>query len=111
MPKRNVALMLILSVVTCGLYSLYWIYAARTEFKQFSGYPDVNPALELLLCLICFPYTYFWIYKFSIDIARCQREHGKPGTDNSVINLLLTFFGLFIVSELIIQTQLNELAE
>ena len=109
MKKRNVIVMLILCFITCGLYTIYWMYAAREEFRNVSGYSDINPLLELLLCLICFPYYYYWVYKFSADIGKYRQETGRRGSDVSVINLILAIFGFGLVSDLIIQTQLNEL--
>ena len=111
MQKRNIAVMLILSFITCGIYNLCWMYLARDEFKRLSGYEDINPGLELFLAIICFPFFYYWIYKFSADIAKYQAENGKYVCDNGVVNLLLAIFGLGLVSELLIQSQLNELAE
>ena len=111
MKKRNIAVMLVLSVITCGIYNLFWMYLARDEFKRLSCYEDINPGLELFLTIICFPFFYYWIYKFSADIAKYQAETGRYVCDNGVVNLLLTIFGFGLVSELIIQSQLNDLAE
>lgn len=111
MQKRSIIVMLILSFITCGIYNLIWMYLARTEFQKLSGYSDINPALELLLTILCFPFFYFWVYKFSSDIARYQAETGRYVSDTGIINLLLAIFGLALVSELIIQSQLNELAD
>lgn len=108
MQKRNIGVMLILSFVTCGIYNVYWMYMAREEFRQYSG-QEINPGLELLLNLLCFPFFYYWLFKFSSDIANVQRAKGRPVSDNAVINLLLAIFGLGLVSELIIQSQLNDL--
>ena len=111
MQKRSIVVMLVLTFVTCGLYNLIWMYLARSEFQKFSGYSDINPGLELLLTILCFPFFYFWVYKFSADIARYQAENGRYVSDTGIINLLLAIFGLGVVSELIIQSQLNELAD
>lgn len=103
--------MLILTILTCGIYNLFWMYLARCEFRQLSGYENINPGLELLLNILCFPFFFYWIFKFSSDIARYQTENGRYVNDVSVINLLLALFGFGLVSELIIQSQLNDLAE
>ncbi|MBO5307498.1 MAG: DUF4234 domain-containing protein [Lentisphaeria bacterium] len=109
MTQRSIIVMVILTFITCGLYNIFWMYMARAEFKQYANYSDINPALELLLCLLCFPFFYYWVFKFSADIAKFQGETGRAVTDNSVINLILAILGLGLVSELIIQNQLNEL--
>ena len=109
MKKRSIIVMLILTFITCGIYNLFWMYLARDEFKRFSNYNDINPGLELLLALICFPYIFYWLYKFSADIAKFQRETNRPVSDNGIICLLLAIFGFGLISELIIQSQLNDL--
>lgn len=109
MKKRNIVVMLLLTFITCGIYNLFWSYLARQEFRELSGYENVNPGLEVFLMIICFPYAFYWLYLFSSQIARYQAENGLPVKDNSLINLVLAIFGLGIVSELLIQDQLNEL--
>ena len=109
MPKHNIAVMLILGIVTCGIYTIYWMYQAREEFRNYSGRYDINPGLELLLCLLCFPYYYYWVYKFSSDIAAFQASSGRPVTDNSALNLIIALLGLGWLSDLLIQDQLNKL--
>ena len=109
MKKRNIIAMVILSFITCGIYNIFWMYLARAEFKEYSGYDDINPGLELLLNLICFPFFFYWVFKFSSDIAKFQGETGRAVNDNSVINLILAILGFGLISELIIQSQLNDL--
>ena len=111
MKNRSIIVMLILSFVTCGIYNLFWIYISRDEFKKYTGWNDINPGLELLFMLICFPYFYYWLYKFSTDIAHLQQKQGRMVTNNAIINLVLAILGFGLVSELIIQSQLNEFAE
>ena len=103
--------MIILSIITCGIYNLFWIYLARSEFQKISGNNNINPGLELLLTIICFPYFYYWIYKFSSDIAKYQFETGRFVNNTGLVNLILAVLGLGLISELIIQSQLNDLAD
>ena len=102
--------MIIFTFITCGIYNLFWMYLSRSEFKAVSGKENIHPGLELLFCFICWPYSYYWIYKFSSDIAEYQAANGRYVTNNAVLNLILAIFGLGLISELIIQDQLNDLA-
>ncbi len=111
MKKRSIIAMLVLMFITCGLYALFWMYLARAEFKDFSGDSNIHPGVELLFSLICFPYSFYWLYKFSDDIAKYQAKCGCPVSNNAVINLGLAVFGFFPVSMLLIQDQLNSLAD
>ena len=48
----------------------------------------------------------------SKDIVRAENQAGiNPPTDNAVLNLLLSIFGLMLVSMLITQSQLNDIAD
>lgn len=107
--QKDILVVLLLTILTCGLYSLFWIYDTGLQLKQRLNTPD-SPGLDLLLCLICFPYVYFWYYKTSKQVAAAEAAAGLPVSDNAVLNLLLVFFGLGIVSILIIQGQLNAIA-
>ncbi len=110
MTQRSIVSMILLSIVTCGIYDLYWMYHARSEFQQLSGDTTIKPGTELLFSIICLPYTIYWIYKFSTDIANYQKEHGLQVADNAVLNVILALVCLIPVSCLLIQKQLNELA-
>ena len=37
--KRDIALSIILTVVTCGIYGLYWMYKRTDEIHALSGKP------------------------------------------------------------------------
>ena len=41
---RSVPMLVLLSIVTCGIYYLYWIYKTTDEIKNFMGREDINPA-------------------------------------------------------------------
>lgn len=56
---KNPAAVIIFSIITCGIYSLVWIYSFAKDLKNYLGKGDVNPGLDLLLCIICFPYMFY----------------------------------------------------
>ncbi|MPN33822.1 hypothetical protein SDC9_181314 [bioreactor metagenome] len=61
--------------------------------------------------MLCFPYACYWIFKYSKEVAAGEAKAGITPTDNSIVNLLLYIFGFGIVSMLILQAQLNEIAK
>ncbi len=110
--KRSILTVALLSVFTCGIYACYWIYVTRMELKSYLQDASINPGLELLFCILCAPYFCYWFYKMSKDIVRAENQAGiNPPTDNAVLNLLLSIFGLMLVSMLITQGQLNDIAD
>ncbi len=103
---RSVGLCVVLSIVTCGIYYLYWIYCVHNDVQEVSGHPmSVSGGMVVLLGIItCGIYTYYWMYKMGqfLDAAK-----GQPGGNSGILYLVLTFFGLGIVSLAIMQSELN----
>lgn len=110
MRQRPVFMVLLLLVITCGLYWPFWAYLTRSELRDYLRDESISPGLEVLLCILCFPYAYYWIYKYSQDLRRAEVQAGLVENDNALLNVLLWFLGLGVVSILIIQSQLNAVA-
>ena len=73
---------------------------------------DNNAALDLILCIFCMPYTIYWMYKMGKQVWEALMRSGKPNpSDNSIIYLILTIFGFGIVAALIMQDQINGIAQ
>jgi len=49
---RSPALVIILSIVTCGIYAWYWIYKMSEELQRATGKSTISPGVELLLCIV-----------------------------------------------------------
>jgi len=110
--KRSVAGVLIFTIITLGIYYLYWIYVTSSETQQYLEKKTTSPGLELLLCIItCGFYWFYWIYKYSKIAVECQQKAGLPTEDNAVINLILGILGLGIISSMILQASLNKVWE
>jgi hypothetical protein len=71
-----------------------------------------QPGLELLLCIICFPYVIYWNYKYGRIIFEAQQEVGMPyPEENSLLYLILAIFGFGVVGACIMQASLNKLCD
>lgn len=99
---------LLLSIVTCGIYFLYWLYITSDELRVYLQDESINPGLELLLSIICAPYVVYWFYKFGKLVERAQANSGEMVDDNSILYVILAIFGLSIVGAMIMQGQLNK---
>ena len=83
--NKNIVLCVILSIVTCGIYALYWMYtineAARTvnpsEWQMGGG------MVILLSIVTCGIYGLYWYYK----MGKAFMAVGAP--DNSLLYLVL----------------------
>ena len=92
---RDPALTLILILLTCGIYYLYFIYIVSKEIQEFLEERDTAPALEVLLCIItCGLYNIYWDYKMGKRVAEMCARVGLPVTDNAVLYLVLDLVGV-----------------
>ena len=109
----GVAKGLVLCLVTCGLYNLYWNYTQFRAMNMLLGRHEFDFAQWLLLSMItCGFYHIYYEYKMGTELQRWLREHGHEVNPNlGVIGLLLSCFGLTIVADAIYQHELNRLVE
>jgi hypothetical protein len=107
--RREPAIVLLLSIVTCGIYYFYWLYCVSGEIQEFLQEPDTSPGLEVLLSILTMGlYVIYWDYKTGQKIARMQGRVGLPVTDNAILYLVLNLVGFGFVNALIEQGHLNE---
>lgn len=110
--KRGIAEVIILSLVTCGIYMLYWIYAMSNDIKMYLDDETINPGLELLLTVVtCGIYGIYWYYKFGKLICTCQEKAGIAVEDNSIVYIILSIFGFSIVNVGLMQNAMNLIAD
>lgn len=107
--KRSPALVFIFSVITCGIYFLYWIYKVSEEMRIYNTDDSMSPGLELLICILFPPYIIYWFYKYGNIIFNAHNiEEVAIPDDNGILYLVLAFF-MPIVGAAIMQASLNKL--
>ena len=112
--QRSIAVAIILSIVTCGIYGIYWLITIVNELNEASGSEnDTSGAIVFLLGLItCNIYTIYWMYKAGEKVNRVQQNYGAYSDSSaSILYLVLALFGLEIVSLALIQNELNKAVE
>ena len=103
---RNIAVDLILTIFTLGLYNLYVNYK-QIEAVNFMMKQEKYSFIKwfFLSLITCGLYHVYHEYIMSTDIAKiCGRESQQDG----LINLLLAVSGLSIVADAIQQHHINE---
>lgn len=106
--QRSVIMVLLLSVITCGIYLFFWVYSTRQEMNAYLNDNSKSPELNTILAILCGVYWFFIMYDYSNDITKMQQKAALPVKDMAIVNLLLSIFGFGLVSILIMQSQLNE---
>jgi len=103
---RNIALAIIFSILTCGIYALYWLVKMNDSVNELAGNKNyTSGGMVLLFSIItCGIYTWYWLYKMGEECDKIK------GTSNSsgVVYLVLGIFGLGIVSYCLIQDTVNK---
>lgn len=103
MKKRNLLAMILFTIITFGIYGLYWYIAFQMELKSktkqgFGGFA------HFLVTLVTFGiYALYWNY------AAGKRLASLGAADNSLIYLLISLFGFGWVAHLLMQNQANNL--
>ncbi|MDR7855474.1 DUF4234 domain-containing protein [Tissierella sp.] len=108
LQKRNIGLAIIFSLLTCGLYSIYWFIKLTDEASYLSGDRSTSGGMAFLLTIVtCGIYFFFWNYKMGKLIYQAQDRSGIRAQDNSILYLILAIFQLGIVSYCIMQSEIN----
>ena len=107
--EKSIGYCIILSFVTFGIYLIIWMNSMIKKIR-ITNSESTDSAGELLALIFIPFYSIFWVYTRSQKLFLSSKKIGVQLTDNSVINLLLSLFGLSIVSYAIIQNDLNVIA-
>lgn len=107
--NRSIALAIILSIITCGIYGLFWYAFMTNDANKVSGeYDSTSGGLTILYSLLtCGLYKIYWSYKVGKQLYNAGSNYGKDISDNSILYLILSLFGLSIISDALIQNDLN----
>ena len=111
--NRNIALCVVLSIITCGIYGIYWLVCLVDDLNVASGRTgDTSGGMVFLLSLItCGIYGIYWMYKAGEKVAYIkQRNTGEVDSSSSVLYLILGIVGFGIVAYALIQSELNKVA-
>lgn len=111
MKKRSVAAVIILSLITCGIYMYYYIYVTCRDLQKESGKSEYHPVGILLFLIFV---SNVGGFLFGLDANTSLRElklrRGLSAEDNKYI---LTIFGAIfpIVTVGLVQNEVNNLLE
>ena len=98
MKQRSPAAVFFLSLITLGIYSIYWEVKTKGELK--SQVADI-PTAWLIIVPIA---NLYWIWKYALGV-----EQVSKGKISAVLTLILLLL-LSIVGQAILQSEFNKLA-
>ena len=104
---RSVGLCILFSIITCGIYGIYWMIKMNDEVNTLSGEENATSGgmVFLFSIITCGIYGLYWLYKMG---ERIDRMNNAASGDSRILYLLLGIFGLGIVSYCLIQSEINK---
>jgi len=82
----------LLSLVTCGLYGIYWWYTMMTELKNYLGKEEINPTMDVVIMLFCGLYGLYLPIKYGAYIQEAQQRAGMANAEDQGVMFLLFGF-------------------
>ena len=104
--QLNVVTAVILSLITCGIYGIYWAIVMAKDAVSVKD-PSDDGLLEIILMLFL-PFLGFFLAEKKL--AEGCAAKGIAHSDNSILYLVLGLVGLGIVNFCMLQSDLNKIA-
>ena len=111
--QRNLGLCIVLSIVTCGIYGLYWFYCLNEDTNKVSNEPKpTSGVVAILLTLVtCGIYGFYWMFKHGDMVDKAFSQRGQETSSRGVLYLVLSVVGLSIVSFALMQDSINKIVD
>lgn len=107
LKERNVVTVIILSIVTCGIYSLYWTYVTMDALDKEGQASNMPVIAQFLLLFVYVGYILFGI-NADANINAIKEKKGVATADNKVLWLILGLvFPIALIA--LIQNEINQL--
>lgn len=108
--SRSIALAIILTIITCGIYGVYWFIKLTDETNQLSGeYNGTSGLMAVVLCIVtCGIYGLYWSYKLGSKVDRIK---GVDNGDTGILYIVLQLLGVGIINYALAQDTINKTVE
>ncbi|OTN76224.1 hypothetical protein A5886_001301 [Enterococcus sp. 8G7_MSG3316] len=109
--QRSVLMVILLTIITCGIYYFFWFYQVTKELTEYSEDDRLSPGLSVVLTIVtCGFYQIYWWYRIADVFVSAQQKAKYPRVnDNKILFVVLTLFGLDIINMAILQSDMNQL--
>ena len=108
--KRNIALAIVLTIITGGVYAYYWQYKLIKNTRVVQG--TTGSCVGEFLCFMFVPfYALYWWFTRGNSVEQILSKQGYHTSGSGILYLILSFFGLQMVSMAIAQYDFNGLPD
>ena len=110
---RDIAVAVILTIVTCGIYNIYWFIKMVDDVNRVSNDQSAysGGVTWLLTFVTASIYGWYWFYQAAKKMRYAKQVRNMPTEENTeILYLVLAIFGFGIVDMCLIQSDLNKMA-
>lgn len=97
--KRNVVAVYLLTIITFGIYGIYWEVKTKEEINSLGA--DIPTAWLLIIPIA----NIYWLYKYAEGYSNVVKK------DNNGILWFIVFWLITIIMPAIVQSDLNKIAD
>lgn len=109
--QKNIIVSLILSIVTCGIYALYWIVKLTDDSITLNEEEGTQGLTVLFLTIITAGiYGIFWAYKMNKRLYAIENKKGMESNDYNVLYIIFYILGA-VVTLALIQNRINKIID
>jgi hypothetical protein len=108
--KREPIMVILLTFITCGIYSFYWHYKTGDELRLATGRPDIINPVFVFVSICCPPVMLYYIYTMDKALMELSTQRGKQYSSNFMLWILLCLLGVGLFVEMfMVQDKLNDI--
>ena len=107
--NRSIPMCVILTIVTCGIYGIYWFVVMTDETNALAPKnATTSGGKAFLLCLVTLGiYSIYWNYKLG---AKVDEMKGVENGNTAIMYLIIGLIGFSIINHCLAQSELNRRA-
>jgi hypothetical protein len=109
--RLDVAAGIIFSVISCGIYNVFWNYRQMQALNLLLGREEFSFAKWAILTLVsCGLYHIYYEYRMGVELQNWLTQNGRQVNDNlAMIGLIMSVCGLTVIADAVYQHELNKL--
>jgi hypothetical protein len=86
---RNPVSVILLSIVTCGIYYLYWVWETNKQLNALLGREDVGAGI-LILSWFCLPVSWYIWYRWDKSLMEITEGTRARYSSNFILWIILS---------------------
>jgi hypothetical protein len=106
--QNNPIMVLVLSVLTCGLYLIYWNVKMAGVLNAVTGRPLISPAVAVLSGC-CVPINVYFYYLVTQALPALGEKIGQPELKSKSTLLIILGILFPMAAAMIVQGHVNDL--